>query len=609
MNKRRFLFFSTFLAAGLALSLVACKGGGGPSGGLSTKNEVTWYIAGDVEGLNPIVSADENSNYIEALMFEALTSQNPRSQAYIPGLAAVPTESADHLTYTFTMDTAAHWSDGKPVTAKDALFSYMIVMNPLVTNAAPLRSYYGAIDSLYIPKDHPDQIVFHFNKYRYDLLKVINYSRILPQHIWDPTDLTSKVTLADMRQENPTNPAIKQLADQFQDAGANRDPGHMIGSGAYKFESWVTNDRVTMVRDTNYWAKNHAWGESYVNKIVFKTIKDENAALIALKHGDIDFDLTLTAPQYMSGLDSAQLKTIKKDTVYENYYAYMGWNNAKPLFADKNVRKALTMLINRDKIIHALSHDLAKKVDGPVAPTQPNYDPTAKQPDFNPEAAKKMLADAGWSDHDGDGIIDKVINGKKTDFKFTIEIPSGSQANQQYAVVIANDLKAAGIIAEVSAIENSVHLNNLRNHKFDAYMGGWVGNVSGAEGVEDEISQLWETSAGKQGGSNFVQYSDPEADKLMEAIKVEPDRAKRLEMSHRLQHIMVDDQPVTFMWSRPDRIAWIDRFDNFEFFPSRPPVSPPLWIVRGSGVKRYEGAPVYSLNPAERTNPSPQYYK
>jgi ABC-type transport system substrate-binding protein len=90
----------------------------------------------------------------------------------------------------------------------------------------------------------------------------------------------------------------------------------------------------------------------------------------------------------------------------------------------------------------------------------------------------------------------------------------------------------------------------------------------------------------------------------MEAIKVEPDRAKRLEMSHRLQKIMVDDQPVTFMYSSPDRIAWLDRFDNFEFIPNRPPYSPQLWIVRGSGVKRMPHGAVMSLNPAERTEPN-----
>ncbi len=604
MNQSRNLF-SIALIAIFALSFAACKGGGGPAGGLSSKNTVVWYIQGDVEGVNPVVTSDEDATYVENLMFEALTSQNPRSQAWIPDLAEVPVESSDHLTFTFTMVPGAHWSDGQPLTAEDIIFSYKIIQNPYVVNAAPLRSYYGAMDSCWIPADHKDQVVFHFTKYRYDLLKVINYSRIVPKHIWDPTNLTDKFSWAELKTENPTNPAIKEVADKFQDPASNRDPKFMIGSGPYKFESWVTNDRVTMRRDTNYWGKNRLWlGENYIEQIVFKTIKDQNAALTALKAKDIDFILTLTAPQYLKGFDSTQLTWMKKDTVYENLYSYIGWNNVNAMFSDKNVRKALTMLINRDKIIHSILHDLTKKIEGPVAPTQPNYDPTVKQPAFDVNAAKKLLADAGWTDRDGDGLLDKNIGGKKVDFKFTISLPSGNDVAKQISLVIANDLKAAGIGVDVSQMERAVFLQNLRAHKFEAYLGAWVGNVTGTEGLEDELSQLWASTSAKQGGSNYVSFKNAEADQLMEAIKVEPDRAKRFEMSHRLQHIMVDDQPVTFMYSSPDRIAWLDRFDNFEFFPSRPPVNPPSWIVRGSGVKRPAGAPILSLNRAERTEPA-----
>ncbi|MDP4200141.1 MAG: ABC transporter substrate-binding protein [Bacteroidota bacterium] len=605
MKYTKNLYLYSFLAiSAMAISMAGCKGSGtGPASGLSTKNAVVWYIPGDIEGLNPVITADESSNYVEGQMFERLIGQNPRTQAWIPSLASVPVESPDHLTYTFTMDPAAHWSDGKPVTAEDVIFSYKIVANPFVINAAPLRSYYSAMDSCWIPAGQPNQVVFHFNKYRYDLLKIIIYESILPKHIWDPTNLTDKFSWNDVKAETPTNPAIKQLADAFQDAGNNRDTNHMIGSGPYKYEKWITNDRVILHRDTNYWAKDRPWSDAYPDQIIFKTIKDQNAALIALKHQDIDFILNLTAPQYLTGFDSAQLKWIKKDTVYENLYSFVGWNNARPMFADKNVRKALTMLIDRDKIIHSILHDMTKKVEGPVAPTQPNYDPTAKQPSFNPDAAKKLLADAGWADHNGDGILDKVINGQKTDFRFSIEIPSGNDVSKQIALVIGNDLKSAGIIVDVTQLEPTVHLNNLRAHKFDAYLGGWVGNLSGKDGIEDEISQLWESSEAKRGGSNFVSYNDPAADKLMEAIKIEPDRAKRIDMSHQLQHIMTDDQPVTFMYSSPDRIAWLDRFDNFEFIPGRPPVNPASWIVRGSGVKRLPHAAVYSLNPAERRDP------
>jgi peptide/nickel transport system substrate-binding protein len=570
----------------------------GPS---SVRNSVVWYIQADVESLNPVLSQDEGATYVEGEMFEALTGNNPRTQGYIPLLAKMPVESADHLTYTFEMDPAAHWSDGKPVTVKDVLFSYKLINNPLVINAAPLRSYYAALDSCWIPAENPNSIVFHFSKYRYDLLKILNYSRILPAHIWDPQDLTSKVSWKDLRDPKSTNPAIKSIADEFQNTSYQRDAGHLIGSGPYKFSQWVTNDRVILQKDSNYWGRDRAWLDAYPEQIIFKTIKDENSALISLKRGDIDIDPSMTANQYLVDLDLAKYPNIKKDTVYENLYSFLGWNNANPIFSDKRVRKALTMLVNRDQIIQYILKGLSKKVEGPVAPTQPNYDATVKQPEFNPTAAKQLLAEAGWTDSDGDGVLDKKINGKVTPFRFTFQVSSGSEIAKNILVTVANDLKKAGIVADVTQLERLVFLNNLRSHSFDCYFGGWVGNQTGSEGLEDEIGQLWESSESKKGGSNYYSYSNPEADKLMEAIKVEPDRNKRIEMSRRLQQIIVEDQPVTFMYSSPNRIGWIDRFDNFEFFPTRPPFDPRFWMVRGSGVKRTANGVPMSLPTATKT--------
>ena len=256
------------------------------------------------------------------------------------------------------------------------------------------------------------------------------------------------------------------------------------------------------------------------------------------------------------------------------------------------------MLINRDEIIHTLLHDMTKKVEGPVAPSQPNFDPTVKQPAYDVDAAKKLLAESGWKDSDGDGTIDKVIDGKKTPFKFTFLIPSGSEVPKQVCLIIANQLKKAGIMAEISQIEWSVYLEQTKSHKFDAMLGSWIGNTT-----EDEISQLWQSSQSYNKGSNHYSYRSPEADALMEAIKVEPDKQKRFDMSHKLQHIIVDDQPVTFMYSSPMRIGWQDRFDNFELFHSRPPFDPKYWLIRGAGTKLMPNAVPMSLGPVKSAQP------
>ncbi|HEY3875840.1 MAG TPA: ABC transporter substrate-binding protein, partial [Candidatus Kapabacteria bacterium] len=465
-SKNLFAFASFFILAA-ALAITGCHTAGGPAGGLSTKNEVVWYYPSDVDELNPMLSTSELANYVEGEMFEALTGQNPRTQGYTPFLAQLPQESPDHLTFTFTMDSSARWSDGKPLTAQDVVFSYKVVNNPLVINVAPLRSYFGNLDSCWIPAGHPNQVVFHYNKYRFDLLKITNYVRIIPKHIWDPSNLSDKISWADLRQSNPKNPAIKQVADAIQNPANQRDAAHLVGSGPYKFDTWITNDHVTLVHDTNYWARNHPWLAAYPNKITFKTIKDLNAALIALKHQDIDIDQTLSSSQYLNEVDTTKFPYIKKDTVYENTVFFLAWNNSLPLFSDKNVRKALTMLIDRDEILKNISHGLSKKIEGPVAPSQPNYDPTVKQPDFNVDGAKKLLADAGWT-AGADGILQKNINGKMTPFQFTIEIPSGNDVTKQVMIIISNDFKKAGIDAGVQQIEFSVFLENTRDHNYQA---------------------------------------------------------------------------------------------------------------------------------------------
>jgi peptide/nickel transport system substrate-binding protein len=599
MLKRSLQLAPILLAIFTISALNGCKTGGGPAGGLSTKNEVVWHELGDIERMNPYLSTDESSNDVQAAIWENLTTQHPRTLDFIPGLAALPEESADHLTWTFNLNRGAKWSDGQPVTPTDVIFSYKTVLNPMIINASAHRGDYPDLDSVYLTGDDPNKVSFHFNKFRYNRLIIINYLKILPKHVFDPNGLTDKITWADLHNPNSKNSAIAEFATWFQDEKMGRDPKFLIGSGPYKFQQWITNDRIILQRDTNYWGKNFPWQEAYPDRLIYKTIKDQNATLTALKAKDIDVTDALNASQYLSQFDTSKLPGLKKDTIYMNAYAFLCWNNSKPLFKSKKVRKALTMLINRDEILHNILHDLGKKIEGPIMPTQPNFDPTVKEPSYDPEAAKKLLAEDGWADTDGDGIIDKMIDGKRTPFKFTFQVNSGNEARKQILLVVANQLKKAGIDAGISALEWSVFLENTKSHRYDACYGAWIGNA----GVEDDIRQLWHSSQIPNKGSNYYCFNNPEADRLLDAIEVEPDKAKRFEMSHQLQHLIVEEQPVTFMTSPPFYVGWVDRFDNLEFFNSRPPYLPWYWIVRGSGVKRVPHGAVMSRMASQRTEP------
>lgn len=567
----------------LALVLGAgCRGGGG-SPEAAKRNTVVWAVLSDVERLNPFTSTDEAANYVQGEIWEPLNGGNPRNQDPLPLLASLPTVSADNLTYTYTMDPTARWSDRKPVTAADVIFSYKTALNPRVINSQQLRMYFITLDSVYCPGGDSTKVEFHINKFRFDAPKILGqgYVKIIPKHIFDPKNLSDKMSWAELHNSNTKDAAISEFAQWFESAEIARDPKYLIGSGAYVFKEWATNDHITLTLDTNYWAKDHPWQDAYPKEIVFKTIRDQNGMLTALKAHNIDIDDGVTPVQYVNQLNDLKDKQLKKDTTFGNVFTFIAWNNARPLFSDKRVRRALSMLIDRDKIQTSILRGYAKKINGPVTPVQLNYDATIPAVPHDIEGAKKLLAEAGWTDSDGDGVLDKVINGKKTPFKFTFQVNSGNDTRKNILLVAVEDLKKAGIMADISQLEWSVFLENTKSHNYDAAYGGWVGNYG-----EDDISQLWKSDQSKNKGSNWYSYDNPEADKLMAEILVEPDQAKRFDLSHKLQRMIADDQPVTFMFTTPYFLAWYDRFDNFELFHTRPPFDPRYWIVRGSGIQR-----------------------
>lgn len=569
-------------------SAIGCGGGSGSPGasGLSTKNNVVWHQLSDIERLNPYTSTDANASYIQQKIWEPLNTQDPRSLELIPCLASLPEESEDHLTFTYTMDPRAKWSDGKPVTSADVIFSFKAAMNPKVVNSQSLRNYLMTIDSAYTPGGDVSKVAFKLSKLYYDAKNVIGggYVLILPKHIMDPTNLTDKYSWADVHTLETKNPAVKEFAVWFEKPEIARDAKYQIGSGPYIFKEWVTFSHITIKRDPNYWGKDIQWLEAYPDELIFKTINDQNAALTALKAKDIDLIDVLKPDQFLA-LNTEQQPHLRKERLFYNAYTYIGWNNKNPLFTDKNVRKALTMLINREEILTSVMKNLTRFNDGPIMFTQPNYDSTVKQVPFNTELGKKMLADAGWSDTDGDGILDKVINGKKTPFKFIFQVNAGNETRKQVLLVISERLRKVGITAEVSPLEWSVYLENIKSHNFDVEYGAWNGNAT-----EDDIYQLWHSSQAKNKGSNHISFVNAELDQILSDYRVEFDKGKRSAMSKRIQEIFAEECPVSFLFASPLYIGMSNRYDNVEFIRQRPCFDVRYWMVKGSGVKKAPNA-------------------
>ena len=288
--------------------------------------------------------------------------------------------------------------------------------------------------------------------------------------------------------------------------------------------------------------RNDAYGgrKPYLERVVFRIVPDATVALSLAERGEIDLVHKLAAEQWVH-LDPAFQQHWFRSRFYSSNYAWIGWNESRPLFVDKNVRRALTMLVDRPGIIDKLLFGLPKPVTCQFYWASPACDATIKPLPYDPDAAGKLLDAAGWTDHDGDGVRDKA--GQR--FHFVFMLPSASVEAARWAAKVKEDMAHVGVEMELQQVEWAAFLKRLTDHEFDAATLLWSSEARG------DPTQLWHSS-GIAGGSNYISYKNPVADKLIEDARVTLDAPARDALYRKFGAILHDEQPYTFMYVRPE---------------------------------------------------------
>ncbi len=574
----------------LSLAISACggKNGGGSGNGADAGSPVTgdWVVVhslSDPETLNLVTATDATSQEIFGnYMYDVLLNTDPYTLETIPWVAeTLPKVSDDKLTYEFTLRKDVKFSDGKPVTGNDFIFYLKMIKNPLVLNAAPLRGYFTRLDRLELIDNDPYRLRAVMKEPYYLADQFIGGLYAFPKHIWDPENLSDKISWDELnKSQTDKNPAIKTLADFVQEAARGFDKKFLVSSGPYMFSEFGRNDRVVLVRNPNYWNKSHKYGKAYPDRIIYRTINDPNAAVTALKNGELDM-YPLIEKVAFNAVRNNLGDYGAKPAIYDYpTYVYIGYNERRPMFKDKQVRTALSYAVDRNSIIKTIYFGMARPVQSPIYFKRTECDTTLPIIPFDLEKAKKLLADAGWADTDGDGILDKVIDGQKTKFSFKILLNSGNKRREQIAIVFVDALKKIGIDANVSSLEWATFLQRTRDGDYDASIGGWSTSVQ-----EGDLYQIWHSKSAEQGGSNYIRYSNPEVDKLIEAVRGEFDFEKRKAMYKQIQKLLYDDQPYTFLVSEKQTGAYSARYQGVEFFGPRPCYNAGWWWVPTSAQK------------------------
>lgn len=481
---------------------------------------LVWGLAGEVRSLNLIISTDLATNYIvlgniiETLFEQDLDADNIKLK---PKLAEKMDISDNGLEIIITLKDNIHFSDNVPITADDVLFTYQTIMNPGVDCAA-LRNYMENITE--VVRIDNKTVKFILKEQYWKTIETIGGFYVFPKHIYQFTD-----------------------PKKF-----NKYISNPVGSGPYVFEKWDVGGQVVLKRNENYWDQRPA-----IDKVVFKFISNANATLAALQSHDIDI--------FEPG--SEQVTDMPKNPQFAKEFNtiifwdptfgfwYLGWNEEKPFFKDVKVRLAMTYLTDRETLAKQLTKGNGAVVSSSFYIYGKQNNPDIKPWPYDPKKAVELLDEAGWKDTDGDGVRDK--NG--IPFRFKYSYPAGSTTSEQSAKSLKDDAAKIGVDVIIDPVEWSIFLGNLQDHKFDAAESMWAGVI------EQDPYQILHSSQIK-GGSNYVSFNNPRADKIIEQARRELNGEKRYALYHKFHKIVHEEQPYTFLMTRP-RYYFIDRrFEN-----------------------------------------------
>jgi len=270
-------------------------------------------------------------------------------------------------------------------------------------------------------------------------------------------------------------------------------------------------------------------------------IPEQTTQLTELLTGGVDF-MRAVPPAEMHRVEASDLTYAI--TYPARSYTFLVWNLRNPLFESPNVRRALTMGINRHQIVEALLYGYGTIAVSDAMPFQWEFNDDLEPWPHDVEEARRLLAEEGWSDHDGDGIIDK--DGRP--FRFELRTNQGNDLREDIVVIVQNDLKQLGIDVQPRLIEWNTFITDLKDRKFEAAVSGWS--------VDFKFNPLdtFSTEA-IDGQYNYPSYSNPAADSLMKQALVTLDRAAAKPLWNRYSQIIHEEQPYTFLYYLVERVG------------------------------------------------------
>lgn len=473
--------------------------------------------------LNPHLTKSRDLLNFLGLIFESPIAYDS-NQKPIPSLVTEWEVSPDGRLWIFNVRKDVKWHNGESLTAEDILFTLEALQSGVLESFYQENIFENAnIVDANLRGGDPYTFYIRLAEPSYLILDILTFP-VLSKNVFQSVDNIVNVS-----------------KDQFP-----------VGTGPYRFDPDLSNEEagIRLEQNKSWWG-----GELYISSIVGVQYDTNNEAREAFQHGEVDLMDTsiIYASTRLSRSGSGHYKYLTPN------FEFLAINRNTTLLRDTTIKKAIAYALNRKDIISKVYLNNAETVDVPIQSNSWLYDSRFRIYDYDPKKALRLLQDEGWRDTDKDGILDKILDGKKVDLSFSLITNSENDFRRDSVDLIVKQLEEIGILVETEFIPWDVMQDEvIPNGEFDLILTGYNLNM-----VHD-LSFFLHSSQIGEGLGNFMSYNETEMDQLLDNAARAVTEEERWEAYQAIQEYLTQEMPIISLYFRTGSILYDNRIRGID---------------------------------------------
>lgn len=516
----------------------------------------TWFQSA-LSGLNPITKQDGTlSRFVKLRCLSTLADYHDRNpDRFRPSLAVRAEVDPEFREYVVWLRPGVKWQrpqldlDRYPhlkgehlVTAQDCKFTMDLILDPSV-QCGHLRSYYSECEGIEVVDD--TCLIFRWRKKQWNSRAwTLAEFYPLPEFVFGFDEAGKRYT-------------AEQVGPAFNDHWFYRDQ-HFIGCGPYVMVEYDPTSHCLERRNDEFFDPR---GLPPIRELYLEIFNSRELQVKKLMAGEHDYGGLL--PNDWDRLRKDPSTPLYQGKMEENWvlstqYGFIGWKMNHPIFRDVRVRRAMTMACNRKRLADSIHLGKSVVISGPHHVASPNCPKDLEPLPFDLDAARALLAEAGWKDADGNGVLEATVDGETREFRFKAMVPQNEEWKTVFEI-FKEDLSKVGVQMDLEPLQWGQFSERLEDRKFECTALYWD-----TSGWDDDLYQIWHSSqVDEPKSSNFIEFKDAEVDRLIEELRATFDVEKRHQLQQQAHRRIAELQPYTFLeTTRAPILTYKDRVQN-----------------------------------------------